>query len=554
MFTRAKPFAEALSLINGKTPITSELGSAGWAMLPRALRQRAFWSATVNDAHFIGDLHDALKDFLAGARETIVKDDGTTVTKLKVGGRADFVNQMRASGLARGFAPADEDKGTIKDLTSEKRLNLIFDVNSQAAYGYGDWLQGMSPAVLNAYPAWEFIREEDRKVPRMIHVEHTGTIRLKTDVNFWVAMNNPRIGGFSVPWGPWGFRSGMATRDVSRRDAESRGLIKKGEYLKPIDRDFNQSLEAGVTNLAPVAQEWLKEQFGNQIEIVDGRARWIAPARPEPKPPVKPVKPNKAEKPAKPPVREKPADPALPSETPRDRAKRLVDEAWKKAGFDRHVPNSEKFTTEAVREFRQLLQTKAPANAAELITGIQRATPELTTIIHEATQQFLGYFPTELINTLPKLRFVIDSPTVDYGGRYDFNGLVRVRAGQTPEYTRRVIMHELMHWVHIEGPRWYQEVIAEHFTDRTRGERIIPIPGYEYMRPRPMYLPDKWYDGYAGRVYGSTPDHFGFRYIGVEIPTRYFETFADDLAVQAAMFRSPTFAETLKVVLQILFA
>ncbi len=270
-------FTEAVRKLGLRSPVGSQLTSAQWARVPVALRERAFFSSQIENVNFLRDMRGFLDDFLTQARETITLPNGKTVTKLKVGSRADFVKLAREAAQRYGVGPVDpEDKGTIKDIQSEQRLNLIFDVNVEGAQQYSSWLQGMDPDALNEFPAWEFIRVQDVKTPRVPHQLNEGRIELKTNLPFWLSMNSPDFGGFGVPWGPWGFNSGMGTEDIDRDRAEEMGLIKPGEELEPAVKDFNEHLEASVRNLSPDLKSFLKDAFGDQIEIAGDTARWVA--------------------------------------------------------------------------------------------------------------------------------------------------------------------------------------------------------------------------------------------------------------------------------------
>lgn len=71
------------------------------------------------------------------------------------------------------------------------------------------------------------------KEPRPRHQENLGEVLLKTDPR-WAEFHNARdIGGFGVPWGPYGFGSGVTQEDVSRREAEDLGLDVASVGPKP---------------------------------------------------------------------------------------------------------------------------------------------------------------------------------------------------------------------------------------------------------------------------------------------------------------------------------
>lgn len=307
-FVTPMPFVEAVQKLGGRSPIGSKLTSQEWSQVPLALRERAFFSATVENVRFLQRSKDALGDFLTSAREEITLPNGTKTTALKTGSRAQFIQQMREFALKEGMGPLDpKDAGGLKDIRSEQRLGLIFDVQTQAAQQYGSWKQGMDPDVLNEFPAQRFIREVDVRAPRIIHLQNEGVVRLKTDLEWWRGMNSPAIGGFGVPWGPWGFNSGMGVEDVDRDEAEALGLLTATDVVRPIEQDLNAVLQASVRTLSPAMVDRLRAAFGNQIEFVDGMARWRGappePVSPVPAPlPPRPVAPQPEPAPAPAPV------------------------------------------------------------------------------------------------------------------------------------------------------------------------------------------------------------------------------------------------------------
>lgn len=274
-FVKPIPFKEAVEKLGKKSVIGSKLKAGEWAQVPLALRDRAFFSSRIESVRFLQGAKDFIDSFLQGATEEIEGPDGNVHTGLKAGSRAQFVKEMREFAIANGLGPLDpKDKGTVKDITSEKRLSLIFNTQTQAAHDYGYWKQGMDPGLINEFPAQRFIREAEVKKPRFIHIQNEGVVRLKTDLDFWMAMNSPAIGGFGVPWGPWGFNSGMGVEDVDRGEAELLGLINPGQKLEPIEKDFNERLQASVRNLDPKLVQHLKSAFGSQVTIKDGAIWW----------------------------------------------------------------------------------------------------------------------------------------------------------------------------------------------------------------------------------------------------------------------------------------
>lgn len=113
------------------------------------------------------------------------------------------------------------------------------------------------------------------KSPRDRHQQNEGEVRLKSDLAFWLSMNDPAFGGFGVTWGPWGFNSGMDVEEVDRAEAEALGLLEPGQKAEPVEKELNETLVAGVRSLDPDMVDWLQSKLGDQVKISDGTARWL---------------------------------------------------------------------------------------------------------------------------------------------------------------------------------------------------------------------------------------------------------------------------------------
>ena len=278
-FTQPILFQEAIDKLGKRSVVGSMLRSDQWSRMPTAIREGSFFSATIQDARFLQEAKGLITSFLQNSREKVIGSDGKERMALKVGSRADFIDQARTFAIERGLGPLDpQDKGTILDIQSEQRLALIFDTQTKAANDHGYWQQGQDPDVLDEFPAQRFIRVLEVKAPRERHQMFEGGVRLKSDLEFWLSMNDPEFGGFGVPWGPWGFNSGMDVEDVDRAEAESLGLLEPGAKVEPVEQELNDTLAAGVRSLDPDLTDWLQSKLGDQVQISDGVARWKKPA------------------------------------------------------------------------------------------------------------------------------------------------------------------------------------------------------------------------------------------------------------------------------------
>ena len=271
-FVAGLTFEEALYKLGLRTPVGSFLNSDFWRrVVPVWLRERAFFSSTIENVRFLGRAQQFLLDFLQNTTST--NDAGESY--FTAGSREKFIEELQQFALREGMGPLDPDvKGTIKDITSEGRLALIFDTNVKSAYDYGYWKQGQDPDVLDAFPSQRFIRVVAVRKPRPLHEANRGAVKRKDDLKFWLYMNDPRIGGFGVPWGPWGFNSGMDVEDVGREESDAKGLTKPDEVMKPVDGKLNDQLQASTQGLGTRLTNFLKAAFGDQAVFEGDTVKW----------------------------------------------------------------------------------------------------------------------------------------------------------------------------------------------------------------------------------------------------------------------------------------
>ena len=264
MIDQPMAFEEAIRFLLDKDPNPEEWDSADWATEKPAVRVRSFFSSRVESARFLDRAQGLIFDYMAKVRDDLPNGERA----LRVGGREDFVMLMRRFMIEEGMAKPDEFQGVnqadLQDIRSVSRLRLIFDTNVRQAYGYGQWRQGMKPAVRRAFPAARFVRDRGVLEPRPRHAAHLGEVRLKTDLDWWARyQNDPKIGGFGVPWGPYGFYSGMGQEDVSKAEAQRLGLKVEPspeEDAKPLP-GLNDALAASVRKMDPETKRKLLDEL-----------------------------------------------------------------------------------------------------------------------------------------------------------------------------------------------------------------------------------------------------------------------------------------------------
>ena len=235
IFDTPVSFAEALQARAVKTVLPTTAGSRLLATLPAEIRERATFSARVHNINVLDTIHGLLEEM----QRSEEAGPGESVS------RSHFRHQVREMLAATGYEPPEDKEGTLQDLSSDRRLNLIVDMGMSQARNYGRWKKGQDPDALDFFPCSELVRFGARKVPRdwpFIWKAaggklYQGRMIARKDDGIWL-----RISEFDLPYAPFKWGSGMNTVDVDRFDAEDLGVIGYDEQVKPQTRTFNELL------------------------------------------------------------------------------------------------------------------------------------------------------------------------------------------------------------------------------------------------------------------------------------------------------------------------
>lgn len=209
-----------------KLPTPSGMSSAEWAEISPQIRDQAFFSARVEEQRIL----DALKDKLT----RIIRNELDP---------SEFRRDMRSFLDSIGYDPDEGDVGTIKDLRTQARLELIRKINVGMARGYNQWRQFTTPAALEEFPANRLVRVERRNVQRdwltrwQVAAQAVGWEGVYRGDDMVALKSSPiwlQLSRFGHPYPPFDFNSGMGTENVSIDECVKMGLVKEGEKLKPV--------------------------------------------------------------------------------------------------------------------------------------------------------------------------------------------------------------------------------------------------------------------------------------------------------------------------------
>ena len=272
----AVPFIEALTHLQKKGLLPTSMTSAQLRQLDAAVRRQSIFSAQTTMRAYLGKI-SAVVESLINPQQVLREGETQTVTEGY--NPATARAELRRVLQFYGYEPAEGEEGTIKDLASDARLNLVVRTNTQLAQGAGAFVrQNLDPDVVEEYPALELVRYEEREHPRQWSGDEEGedkalgsefasrwmaaaqtaddpdAARVLSEQGRMVALKSSGIwqalgdfeDGLGNPYPPFAFNSGMWTEEVSRADAVDLGLMVPSDQADPADFDLS-SLFGGAS-------------------------------------------------------------------------------------------------------------------------------------------------------------------------------------------------------------------------------------------------------------------------------------------------------------------
>ncbi len=216
------PFKAAIEAAQARQLLPTGAGTEELELLNPLIRERAWFSARVDNARYLDRIAQTVTDLVSPTRATA--DGRWGINKAEA--RLRLQEELARIGYdseAQGVKP-----GSLQDWSSDARLNLVIETNADMQRGKGAYVQGRSRGALAAFPAQELYRREARNEKRdwVSRWRAAGgklygagrMVALKTDP-VWQGISR-----FGLPYPPYDFGSGMWVRPVSRRNAKEMGL------------------------------------------------------------------------------------------------------------------------------------------------------------------------------------------------------------------------------------------------------------------------------------------------------------------------------------------
>ena len=241
----------------------------GWSKVQAGLRDRAFFSSQVAEAKILYSMRQNVAALVKG---------GKSPSEV----RRDLRAYLDSIGYDpdKNLAPGEKSRrGTIRDLYTKSRLDVMMKTNADQAKGYASHIRATTAGAILAFPAYELVRVERRKLQRnwderwLNAAKAVGFDGVCRDTSKKIALKTSRIwvrlSRFGNPFPPFDFNSGMGVRDVKKSVCREIGLLGPNEQPKiPEKPDFNGNLSDAVP-FDKNGKEYanLRRMFGDQIQF-----------------------------------------------------------------------------------------------------------------------------------------------------------------------------------------------------------------------------------------------------------------------------------------------
>lgn len=225
-----------------KKILPTELSSDELRELAAAVRNQSFFSARTADEYLLQKYYEKIGGILNPSDK-----DGEATTQFSPAYVRAAIKKFLDEA---GYQPSTEDAGTLRDLSSDARINLVVETNVQLAQGQANWMSNQNRVLLDLWPGQELFRAAFREQPRQWLMrwrlagaqtgDPIGTGWTITPDERMIALKNHGIWNWigssalfpdalDVLWPPFAFNSGMWVRDVDRAETERIGLLQKGQ-------------------------------------------------------------------------------------------------------------------------------------------------------------------------------------------------------------------------------------------------------------------------------------------------------------------------------------
>lgn len=281
------PVQQAVEIARRTSILPTAMDARQTANLAATLQRRVFWSARTTLAEYLKGLQKLVERHTRG--EGYNNDPG----QLRLEARAlldtfGYTPEQGFPGDAALGIPSAMP-GTLRDLRSEIRLNLILNTQAALARGLGQKLRGLSR--ISSAPAWELVREQTRTAPRdweerwivagtevrwvKVYSTEDGRMIARKDSPIWEALGSRANfdDALNVDHAPFALNSGMGLSEMLRSDLTGLRLVNdRRKVAVTAPRDEPETTEAEEAIPTP------EEAIGTMPEIQDTPPEYVKPS------------------------------------------------------------------------------------------------------------------------------------------------------------------------------------------------------------------------------------------------------------------------------------
>lgn len=289
LFDRPAPLTQAMSRLADLQLLPTGSSAADIQQWSRDIRANALFSARTTHLGYLKSIEETTRKMLSG-EINIATARAELQDELEAIGytpEAGFPNDSRSrreeaqteqSLVTSPPTVPPADAGSLRDLSSDKRLKLVLETQTQKAENFARREAGMDDQALFQFPAWELVRTEDRDVPRdempsglawPVRFGMAGgrlvdgrMVALKDDA-VWSELGSSTLfaDGIDGDTPPYAFNSGMGWRDVGRDEAVELGLIGEDELPRKVPGRFFDAGGLDLTGYSNTELDALLEGF-----------------------------------------------------------------------------------------------------------------------------------------------------------------------------------------------------------------------------------------------------------------------------------------------------
>ena len=258
--TTPVPFDEALAWARDRAALPTKLGSRELIELRRQMGRRALVLARVADARILAAVQERVSELARGIQDR----PGDYMDP------ATFRLEMQQILHTTQYAPEPGREGTISDLRSKARLDLIVDTETELASGRAQQAADLDPDVADAFPAWELYRARKPNGSERDWTERwrtaaqaagddaavaaleSGRMAARKDSTIWseLGATDNFDDALDTDHPPFAFNSGMAVRNINRSTAMQLGLIERGQRIVATPQ-VPAPLQVNVDDISP---------------------------------------------------------------------------------------------------------------------------------------------------------------------------------------------------------------------------------------------------------------------------------------------------------------